>query len=143
MNEHVGAMRTLTVADMMTTKLKTLHQDESINDADWDMVIGGFRHIPVVDEENRLVGMISDRDVLRRPERGSMVTSIMTREVQTVSPSMPAREAVEQLLLSKHSALPVTDAKGTLVGIVTATDFLELARRALTGDDINQPHVRA
>jgi CBS domain-containing protein len=136
-------MHHLTVAEMMTTKIRTLHEDESVSDADWDMVIGGFRHIPVVDGDYRLVGMVSDRDVLRRPERTTSVVSVMTRDVYAVLPTVPAIDAVEHLLLSKHSALPVVDEQRTLVGIVTATDFLELARRALAGDDVNTPHVRA
>jgi CBS domain-containing protein len=135
-------MHILTVGDMMTTKVKTLHQDESVGDADWDMVIGGFRHIPVVDTEYRLVGMVSDRDVLRRPQSARSVTAVMTREVHTVLPTVPATEAIEYLLMSKQSALPVVDEKRTLVGIITSTDFLELARRALAGHDVTRPHVR-
>ena len=46
------------------------------------------------------------------------------------------------MLLSKHNALPVVDDDRRLLGIVTSTDFLELARRALSGLDIQQPHVR-
>lgn len=141
--ESSGVMHTLTVADMMTTKLKTLHMDESVKDADWDMVIGGFRHIPVIDRDHRLVGMVSDRDVLRRHEATTSIVSVMTRDVHAVLPNVPALEACEHLLMSKQSALPVVDSNRTLLGIVTTTDFLELARRALSGDDIRMPHVRA
>jgi CBS domain-containing protein len=135
-------MHPLTVGDMMTTQVRTLREDESINEADWDMVIGGFRHIPVVDRERRLVGLVSDRDVRYRINHGRSVASTMTREVHTVLASTPAIEAIEYLLMAKQSALPVVDEGRTLVGIVTTTDFLELARRALVGLDVHKPHVR-
>lgn len=127
----------------MTTHVKTIYEDESISAADWDMVIGELRHLPVIDREHRVVGLVSDRDILRSAVQPASIASVMTRDVRTIGPDAPAVEAVEYLLRYKHSALPVVDARGTLVGIVTSTDFLELARRALSGLDIHQPHVRA
>ncbi len=136
-------MRALTVADMMTTRVKTIHEDESISVADWDMVVGELRHLPVVDGQRHVVGMVSDRDLLRATERPTSVRTVMTRDVNTIRADALAVEAVDQLLRFKHGALPVVDGSGTLVGIVTTTDFLELARRALSGLDVQQPHVRA
>ncbi|MEP6861750.1 MAG: CBS domain-containing protein [Deltaproteobacteria bacterium] len=135
-------MHALTVGDMMTTQVRTLREDESINEADWDMLVGGFRHIPVVDREHRLVGLVSDRDVRHRINAGHSVASTMTREVHTVLRTTSAIEALEYLLMAKQSALPVIDDSRTLIGIVTTTDFLELARRALAGLDVHKPHVR-
>jgi CBS-domain-containing membrane protein len=135
-------MHPLTVGDMMTTQVRTLREDESINEADWDMVVGGFRHIPVVDRDNRLVGIVSDGDVRHRINEGRSVASTMTREVHTVGPTTSAVEAIEYLLMAKQNALPVVDESRTLIGIVTTTDFLELARRALVGLDVQKPHVR-
>ena len=136
-------MRPLTVAEMMTTSVKTIHEDELISSADWDMVVGDLRHLPVVDLDRRLVGLVSDRDLMRATAQKSSVASVMTRDVRTIGPDTPAAEAIELLLHHKHSALPVVDAHRRLVGIVTSTDFLELARRALSGFDANRPHVRA
>jgi CBS-domain-containing membrane protein len=133
-------MHALTVAEMMTTKVKTLRETESITAADWNIVIGGFRHIPVVDQDYRLIGMVSDTP--RGTHATSTVKSIMTREVHAISSSTTALLAVEQMLMSKHNALPVVDDERRLLGIVTSTDFLELARRALSGLDIHQPHIR-
>jgi len=133
-------MHALTVADMMTTQVKTLRASESIAAVDWNMLIGGFRHIPVVDHDYRLIGMVSDTSPAT--EGATTVASIMTREVHSISANVTALAAVEQMLLSKHNALPVVDDNHKLLGIVTSTDFLELARRALSGLDIQQPHVR-
>jgi CBS-domain-containing membrane protein len=44
--------------------------------------------------------------------------------------------------MAKQNALPVVDDSRRLIGIVTTTDFLELARRALVGLDVQKPHVR-
>jgi CBS-domain-containing membrane protein len=85
---------------------------------------------------------VSDRDVRHRINEGHSVASTMTREVHTVRPTTPAIEAIEYLLMAKQSALPVVDESRTLIGIVTTTDFLELARRALVGLDVQKPHVR-
>lgn len=136
-------MRPLTVAEMMTTSVKTIREDESISSADWDMVVGDMRHLPVVDRDRRVVGLVSDRDLMRAAAQPSAVSAVMTRSVRTIGPEAPAIEALELLLHYKYSALPVVDGNQRLVGIVTSTDFLELARRALSGLDINQPHVRA
>ena len=135
-------MHPLTVVDMMTTQVRTLREDESINEADWDMVIGGFRHIPVVDGEHRVIGLVSDVDVRHRINTGQSVTTTMSRDVHTVLATTPAIEAIEYLLMAKQNALPVVDERRTLIGIVTTTDFLELARRALVGLDVHKPHVR-
>ena len=139
-------MRTLTVGDMMTTHVKTLREDDALSSADWDMVVSEIRHLPVVDGDRRVVGILSDRDVLRMAAREGerfSVSVAMTREVLTCPVSMPAVEAATQLLRARHGALLVTDAAGALLGIVTTTDFVELARRALAGLDVTVPHARA
>jgi CBS domain-containing membrane protein len=140
-------MRTLTLADMMITNVKVMHEDDSLSSADWDMFVSEIRHLPVVDADHRVVGVLSDRDVLRAaaraPSEQIAVSRIMTRDVHACLPTMPAVEAVAHLLRSKQSALIVTDTHGVLLGIVTTTDFVELARRALAGLDIHQPHARA
>jgi CBS domain-containing membrane protein len=133
-------MHALTVADMMTTQVKTLRASESVAAVDWNMLIGGFRHIPVVDQDYRLIGMVSDTSATNGD--ATTVASIMTREVHSIAANVTALAAVEQMLMSKHNALPVVDDNHKLLGIVTSTDFLELARRALSGLDIQQPHVR-
>ena len=136
-------MHPLTVGDMMTTQVRTVCEDDPLNAADWDMVIGGFRHIPVVDREHHLVGIVSDRDVRDPVHANRSIASTMSREVHAVLATTPAIEAIEYLLMAKQNALPVIDEERKLIGIVTTTDFLELARRALVGLDVHKPHVRS
>lgn len=131
-------MANLAISELMKTNLRIVHEDESIRTADWEMTLGEIRHLLVIDERGRLVGIISDRDVLRARGRGDTeisVNTIMCRDVLSISPTTPAASAVERMLRGKYSALPVVDDEGRPIGIVTSTDFLEIAYRALTGLD--------
>jgi CBS domain-containing protein len=140
--------RDLAVRDIMTTMhLVVLEADDSLDRADMEMSWADIRHIPVVDREGVVIGIISNRDViahyhLRRKDRVAVET-IMTREVLTVRPETLAREAVALLIDKKIGALPVVDEGGKLVGIVTATDFLEVAFRALHGATFDTPRAEA
>lgn len=123
----------LTVADVMTTAVITVKASEPITGAHAEMQVGVIRHLPVVDDRGKLVGVLSDRDVLRKlasrlPVR---VSDVMTRDVVTIAPDAPAFEAAALMLDLKIGSLPVVDDAGALVGLVTQTDFLDLARRAL------------
>lgn len=132
-------MANLTVSELMKTNLRIVHEDDSIRAADWEMTIDEVRHLLVVNAAGKLAGIISDRDVLRARERGQTdisVASIMNRDVLVVGPSTPASWAVERMLRGKYSALPVVDELGKPIGILTSTDFLEVAFRALNGLDM-------
>lgn len=125
----------LRVSDLMSTAMITADASETVKEAHADMQVGVVRHLPVLDDRRRLVGMLSDRDVLRvvGAKRNGRVADIMTRNVTTIRPDAPAHEAARMMLDLKIGSLPVVDDDGTLVGLVTQTDYLELARRALLG----------
>ncbi len=125
--------RTRTVEDVMTTALTTIHADEPVDTANLEMKLADIRHIPVVGARNRLVGILSDRDVLRSlgGPGGRSIADIMTRRVHTVHASDPASRAVDLLLEHKIGCVPVLGDEEELVGIVTETDFLRLARESL------------
>jgi len=127
--------RTTTVADIMTTALMTVPPDESIESVDFEMKLTNVRHIPVVGPHNQLVGIVSDRDILRamREPQGRPIAEIMIRQVRTVRPEEPARRALDTLLANQIGCVPVVDGDRKLVGIVTETSFLRLARQALAG----------
>ncbi|HUH06092.1 MAG TPA: CBS domain-containing protein [Kofleriaceae bacterium] len=121
----------------MSTALITVGPKDSVNRADLEMKLAGIRHFPVVDARNHLVGVVSDRDLLRGFAHGDVVSidAVMTTDVQTVSEETSAAEAVELLLEHKFGCLPVTGDEGQLVGLVTETDFLQVAYRALMDRD--------
>lgn len=124
--------RDLTVSDLMTTQLITVNASEPIKEARAEMDIGVVRHLPVVDDRGRLVGVVSDRDLLAS-KRGHRIADVMTRDVITTRPDAPAAEAASVMLDHKISSVLVVNEDQLLVGMITQTDYLELARRALLG----------
>jgi len=125
----------LTVADLMSTALITVGANEPVTEAHAEMDIGVVRHLPVVDDRGHLVGVLSDRDVLRatRTKKSQRVADIMTRDVITTRPDAAAHAAAGLMLEHSISSLLVVDETSTLVGVVTMTDYVELARRSLLG----------
>lgn len=120
----------------MTTAVITFKPGETVGEADMEMRLSRIRHIPITDERNRLVGIVSNRDLLRAlgKHKGAVVriADVMTTAVHTIDQSAPAAAAVGMLLEHKIGCLPVTGDEGQLVGLVTETDFLHIAHRALT-----------
>jgi CBS domain-containing protein len=124
-----------TVDQLMSTALITAAMDENVTSADFEMKLARIRHVLVVDRRGHLVGLVSDRDLLRamsrKGNRPVRIADVMTPDPVTVQSSAPAHEALEILLENKIGCLPVEGEDGQLVGILTATDFLELAHRYL------------
>ncbi|NIL99404.1 MAG: CBS domain-containing protein [Acidobacteria bacterium] len=124
-----------TVDQIMTTDLFTIHPDELIHLAahvmDWKHV----RHVPVEDERQRLVGLISHRVLLRvlsrqatAGESSSMrARDIMATEVIVVTPDTPTLDAIELMGKNEVSCLPVVNDHGELVGILTERDLVRIA----------------
>ena len=133
-----------TVASIMSPDPITLREEENLADVQDEMERLGLRHLPVVDGK-KLVGLVTHRDILRwslnrfeghpvhramdeRRRASTFVAEIMTRDVATVSPTTPIPDAALHMLEHKYGCLPVVEADGTLLGIVTEHDFT----RALT-----------
>ncbi len=123
------------VVDLMSTALVTVAESEPVTEAQARMEVAGIRHLPVVDDRGRLVGVLSDRDLLRaaaatRPLR---VGEIMSRDTVTIRSDAPAHQAATLMLERQIGSVVVVDDGDALVGLVTQTDFLDVARRALLG----------
>jgi CBS domain-containing protein len=129
------------VSDLMATAVITMKPEDTLDAADAEMKLAGIRHIPVVDDRNHLLGILSDRDILREfHRRGAKklhVREIMTRRVHTIREGAPAHEAARIMLEYKISAVPVIGQDQQLVGVVTETDFLRVAHDALGGESWN------
>ncbi len=127
--------RRLTVEDLMSTALITARPSETIAEADFEMRLASVRHIPVLDRDDRLVGIVSQRDILRqlaRSQSGSVpMRDVMTTRVVTVQATTSAAAAAKLMLEHKIGSLPVLGEDGQLVGLVTESDFLRLARELL------------
>lgn len=131
--------RLRTVEDFMTTAVISLKENAKIKDAAEEMRGADIRHIPIVDGRFKILGILSTHDFMRKEasEEGT-VERIMTRRVHSVRTSTPAYEAADLMIQNKISALPVVDEQDVLIGIVTATDLLVVARQALEGADMSR-----
>jgi CBS domain-containing protein/gamma-glutamylcysteine synthetase len=123
-----------TVSQLMATDLFTVHPDDLIDLAASVMDWKHIRHVPVEDDDGRLVGLVSHRDLLRLLSRGLLdkqtkpvtVAEIMTSDPITVTPNTSTLEALGIMRRQKVGCLPVVE-NDKLVGIVTAYDFLALS----------------
>lgn len=128
----------MNVADIMTAKPVTIHQNDSLRTALAKMEQVGCRHLPVLSSEKHLVGIISDRDcrgalhsphVLHdRAEDEQLLDQLKVRAVMspapiTTEPDTLASEAARLMLKHHIGCLPVMIAE-TLIGIVTTSDIL-------------------
>jgi len=126
------------VKERMTLNAATVKPDDGLKDAIWKMEQGHFRHLPVVDDNGKLIGMLSDRDIrLIRPSlafinKQDAMVQIWSLTVQQaavfdpikVKPETTLKEAAALMLRWHVGGLPVVDDKDRLVGILTYTDLL-------------------
>jgi acetoin utilization protein AcuB len=126
------------VKERMSKNPATTQPKDGLKDAMWKMEHGHFRHLPVVDKKNKLIGMLTDRDVrLIRPSLA--FTNKEDAEVQlwsisvqqaavfdpiSVRPETTLKEAAQLMLRWHVGGLPVVDNQGTVVGVITYTDIL-------------------
>jgi CBS domain-containing protein len=119
------------VESLMSTALVTVRDNETIGAADAEMKLGVMRHLPVVDANHNLIGILSSHDVLAALAAGKKsvrVGEYMSRDPITVTPETPARKAIDLMLEHRFGSLPVVGSDGHLMGIVTETDFLSAVR---------------
>lgn len=126
------------VKDLMRTKVITLHVADTLDIAEDIMSMARIRHLPVVDADYRLVGILSQRDLFKASISSVLgfaqekehqwlgtvpVREVMTKEVITVAPEAGIAEAVDKMVAGKFGCLPVVE-NGKLVGLLTETDCL-------------------
>ncbi|MCZ4295450.1 CBS domain-containing protein [Vibrio sinaloensis] len=127
------------VEDMMTRSPHTLLRSHNLADAKSMMEALDIRHIPIIDADRKLLGVISQRDVLAAqesslqqiPENQSFTLNtplyeIMKTGVMTVAPQAGLKESAIYMQKHKVGCLPVVD-RGQLVGIITDSDFVAIA----------------
>lgn len=129
------------VRDLMTPKVFSVRADKRLLVAREIMDWANVRHVPVVDAQNHLVGLITHRDLLRasissqstkvadierRQHQWTIpISEVMRANVQTIAPDAPVKEAARLMRAGKVGCLPVVS-EGRLVGIVTEHDLLKL-----------------
>jgi acetoin utilization protein AcuB len=135
----------IAIENIMTGKVICINMDVTLGDAIELCSQNRIRHLPVLDEDKRLVGLLTDRDLRYSisPRIGTIsennsdrrtlslhVHRIMNREVITTSAAAPLAEAAQLMLTRRIGCLPVVDSERHVIGIVTTTDLLRhLANR--------------
>jgi CBS domain-containing membrane protein len=123
----------IAVATIMTADPVVLRPSDRAERAAREMALSRIHHVPVVDQRGVLVGLISRRHLLEARCAGRTVGELMTSDVKTVTADTAAWEAAYLLLHHRIGCVPVTDAGGALVGIVTHADFVRAAYALLGG----------
>jgi CBS domain-containing membrane protein len=133
-------MSNLRVRDLMTKRIYVVGPELPVALVGSLMREKHLRHVPVVSDEGRLVGLVSERDLLRStmpadeelsfPGRAGLLKpvhagDIMTRNVEAVEADTDLASAARIMVENKYGCLPVFDG-GSLTGIITETDFLRL-----------------
>ena len=129
------------VRDVMTQDVVTLGRNESLRTASDVMSLGRIRHLPIVDDDGSLAGIVSQRDLfhsglLRALGYGSyaqgkaldalVVKEAMKTDVVTTTPETPLTDAARLMLQRKIGCLIVMEGR-KIAGILTESDFVKLA----------------
>ena len=126
------------VSRSMTRKVITVDQEACILDAQKLMAENKIRHLPIIDSNQQLIGIVTDRDIrsalpyhfLDAPqsEREKIcalkVKDIMTKDPISISPAYTIQDALLLIQNSKVGALPVVDDNKRLTGIISVRDLL-------------------
>ncbi|WMN95271.1 CBS domain-containing protein [Vibrio parahaemolyticus] len=124
-------MHSLKVKDYMTLQAVTFTKDMSLtaalNKVMQSVTLGG----PVIDENEKVVGFLSEQDLLDKLVKASyhcqdthIVQECMHEDVLSVSPEMSVIELADMMKVGKPKMYPVVDDRGKLVGIITRRDVL-------------------
>jgi IMP dehydrogenase len=104
----------------------TVHPNQKVRDVLMLMKKYSISGIPVVDKANRLIGIITNRDLRFEPDEDALVLDIMTKENLITAPVGTTLQQAERIL-QKHKVekLPVVDKAGVLKGLITFKDILK------------------
>ena len=150
-------MKQATVADVMTRSVITAAEDTPFKEIARLMAENGVRGIPVLGGDDRVVGVVSEEDLLKALDgghshlewlidgrRGDLSVEVrardlMSRDVVSIGPEQQVDEAARIMLRNGVTRLPVLDGAGRMVGIVTRTDLL---RRYLRSDEAIREEIK-
>lgn len=127
------------ISAVMTRDVKTLRADQPLIDAMQFLRKHHVRHIPVLDDQGALLGVLTDRDIKRATPSAlaanqrdvwesivndTPLSRVMTREPTVADPTMDLRRALQLFVDENIGCLPVLE-DNVLVGIVTASDMFK------------------
>lgn len=117
------------VLEIMDRRVISISEEEPIRDAARKLLKGETNHLPVINSEGVLVGIVTTYDISKavvNPGKGTLVRDIMRRKVITTSADEAVDIAVQKLEKHNISALPVVDREFKVIGMLTAIDLGKL-----------------
>jgi len=125
------------VAEVMTRNVQSCTPETNLAAAAMQMWNGDCGVLPVVDNDDRVLGMITDRDICiaaatnHQDIAGIRVGEVTTGEVQSCTPETSLRDALRIFEQARVRRLPVVDEDKKLLGILSLSDIVVLAREGL------------
>lgn len=117
-------------SELMTREIVTAKSDDLIEDAARIFAEKGFDHLPVVDEKNRLIGIVTSWDIAVAVGRGKKkLSEILTSRVITAREDEPIESVARKLEKHRISGVPVVDSGRRVKGILTSEDLSRLIGR--------------
>jgi CBS domain-containing protein len=132
-----------TVRDVMTKNPRAVDPSTTIADAARSMRDEDVGPLPIV-EDNRLVGMLTDRDIVvraiaeGRDANATTVGEIASRDLVTIDPDQSLDEAARLMARHQVRRLPIVEEDGRLVGIVAQADIAQIGDDSLTGEVVER-----
>lgn len=117
-----------TARELMTESPTAIDATATLRTAIDRMATLDIRHLPVVDTNGALIGMLSDRDLRGQTQLDDAVASIMSAPPICVQADADSSCAIDAMLYYKIGAVPVVDGEKTLLGIVSYVDVLRMMR---------------
>ena len=131
--ELTSVLRGVIVGKIMNTKIISVKRDASVDFALKNFFMTSMKsELPIIDEQDRLLGMITLKDILNIPENqrnGVRVQDIMiqTGYLVITQPDMEVEKALMQMIQKRVGKIFVCDKDGKLFGVVSKTDIMNIA----------------
>jgi CBS domain-containing protein len=123
----------LQAKDVMTKNVITIHPDATLEEAIHRLIEKGISGMPVIEESGKMVGIISEKDILNffafsRDLRNIKVKEVMTENVISFPPEIAVEKIALSIGLNKFRRAPILDGD-ILVGIISRRDIIRVALR--------------
>lgn len=129
-----GLIQATPVGDIMTTNVVSIKEGMTVHDAIGIIEATGHVTFPIIDEHNKLTGIIS-RDDLYNQSMSEPVDAFMRHEVVTITPGETVQDVNRLMIAEGIEHVPVVDAMGRVVGICTRTNILAGVRAATEAEE--------
>ncbi|MDD1726151.1 MAG: CBS domain-containing protein [Euryarchaeota archaeon] len=144
-NKHRGNLLSAIneeISSIMEEDVITLHKGDSIADAIKLMLTGNVSGFPILDEDGKVIGIVSERDfvgLVAKIITGKSVADVMSRDVVTVRPDTKIEDAARVMIANDFRRVPIVQ-EGVMTGVVTTSDIVnyvgsgEVFEKLVTGN---------